>query len=92
MKPEMYPSASRPMMMSITDENVHSVKTENTRVARQTIIHKYHSTQTKLVHRNTIKQTIKRFHHKVATSEALGPGSMLVNRGRRESLGKEECL
>jgi len=25
-------------------------------------------------------------------SEALGPGSVLVSRGRRESLGEEECL
>jgi len=35
---------------------------------------------------------INRFilHHKVATSEALGPDSVLVSRGRRESLGKEE--
>ena len=30
--------------------------------------------------------------HKVITSEALGPGSVLVSRGRRESLEKEECL
>jgi len=38
--------------------------------------------------------TINRFvqRHKVATSEALGPGSVLVSRGRKESLGKEECL
>jgi len=37
---------------------------------------------------------INRFvqRHKVVTSEALGPDSMLVSRGRRESLGKEECL
>ena len=26
------------------------------------------------------------------SSEALGPGSVLVSRGRRESLGEEECL
>jgi len=30
--------------------------------------------------------------HYVATSEALGPGSVLVSRGNRESLGEEECL
>jgi len=30
--------------------------------------------------------------HKVITSEALGPGSVLVSRERRESLGEEECL
>jgi len=37
---------------------------------------------------------INRFvqRHKVVTSEALGPGSVLVSRERRESLGKEECL
>jgi len=29
--------------------------------------------------------------HKVVTSEALGPGSVLVRRERRESLRKEEC-
>jgi len=28
----------------------------------------------------------------VVTSEALGPGSVLVSRERRESLGEEECL
>ena len=26
------------------------------------------------------------------TSEALGPGSVLLRRGKRESLGEEECL
>jgi len=38
--------------------------------------------------------TIIRFvqRHKVVTSETLGPGSVLVNRGKRESLEKEECL
>ena len=30
--------------------------------------------------------------HKVVTSDALGPGCVLVSRERRESLGKEECL
>jgi len=30
--------------------------------------------------------------HKVITSEALELGSVLVSRGRRETLGKEECL
>ena len=30
--------------------------------------------------------------HKVVTSDALGPGSVLVNRERRESLREEECL
>ena len=37
---------------------------------------------------------INRFvsRHKVVTSEALGPGSVLVSRERRESLGEEECL
>jgi len=37
---------------------------------------------------------INRFvwRHKVVTSDALGPGCMLVSRERRESLGKEECL
>jgi len=37
---------------------------------------------------------INRFvlHHKAITSEALGTGSMLVSRGRSDSLGKEECL
>ena len=29
---------------------------------------------------------------KVVTSEALGPGSVLVSRERRESLREEECL
>jgi len=29
---------------------------------------------------------------KVVTPEALGPGSVLVSRERRESLGEEECL
>ena len=29
---------------------------------------------------------------KVVTLEVLGPGSVLVSRGRRESPGKEECL
>jgi len=29
---------------------------------------------------------------KVVTSKALGPGSVLVSRERRESLGEEECL
>jgi len=35
---------------------------------------------------------INRFvlRHEVVNSEALGPGSMLVSRGIRESLGKEE--
>jgi len=37
---------------------------------------------------------INRFvwRHKVVTSDALGPGCVLVSRERRESLGKEECL
>jgi len=30
--------------------------------------------------------------HKVVTSEALGPGSTLVSRGRRESLGKKNVF
>jgi len=30
--------------------------------------------------------------HKVVTSEALGPGSVLVSRERRESLREDECL
>jgi len=30
--------------------------------------------------------------HKAVTSEALGPGSVLVSKGRRESLGKQERL
>jgi len=30
--------------------------------------------------------------HKVVTSEALGPGSVLVSRERRENLREEECL
>ena len=30
--------------------------------------------------------------HKVVTSDALGPGSVLVSRERRESLREEECL
>ena len=30
--------------------------------------------------------------HKVVTSEALGPGSVLLNRGKRDSPGEEECL
>jgi len=30
--------------------------------------------------------------YKVVTSEALEPGSVLVSRGRRESLREEECL
>jgi len=29
---------------------------------------------------------------KVVTSEALGPGSVLVSRERKESLREEECL
>jgi len=36
-----------------------------------------------------INRFVKR--HKVVTSEALGAGSMLVSRERRESLGEEEC-
>jgi len=32
------------------------------------------------------------WRHKVVTSEALGPGSVLVSRERRESLREEECL
>jgi len=35
-----------------------------------------------------INRFVKR--HEVVTSEALGPGSVLVSRGRRGSLG--ECL
>jgi len=37
---------------------------------------------------------INRFvqYQKVVTSDALGPGSVLVSRERRESLRKEECL
>jgi len=37
---------------------------------------------------------INRFvwHHEVITSEALGPGSVLVSRERTESLGEEECV
>jgi len=37
---------------------------------------------------------INRFiqRHKFVTSEALGPGSVLVSRERRESLREEECL
>jgi len=31
-------------------------------------------------------------NNKVVTLEALGPGSVLVSRERRESLGEEECL
>jgi len=30
--------------------------------------------------------------HKVITSEALGPGSVLLRKGKRESPGEEECL
>jgi len=30
--------------------------------------------------------------HKVVTSEALGLGSVLLRRGKRESPGEEECL
>ena len=30
--------------------------------------------------------------YKVVTLEALGLGSMLLRRGKRESLGEEECL
>jgi len=30
--------------------------------------------------------------HKVVTSEALGPGSVLLRRGKRQSPGEEECL
>jgi len=29
--------------------------------------------------------------HKVVTSEALGPGSVILRRGKRESSGEEEC-
>ena len=32
------------------------------------------------------------WRHKVVTSEALGPGSVLVSRERIESLREEECL
>jgi len=37
---------------------------------------------------------INRFvwRHKVVTLEALGPGSVLVSRERRESMGEEDCL
>jgi len=31
-------------------------------------------------------------HHKVGTSEALGPGSVLLRSGKRESPGEEEYL
>ena len=31
-------------------------------------------------------------NNKVVTLEALRPGSVLVSRERRESLGEEECL
>ena len=30
--------------------------------------------------------------HNVVTLEALGPGSVLQRKGKRESPGKEECL
>jgi len=30
--------------------------------------------------------------YKVVTSEALGPGSVLLRRGKTESPGEEECL
>jgi len=32
------------------------------------------------------------WRHKVVTSEALGPGSVLLRSGKRESPGEEECL
>jgi len=32
------------------------------------------------------------YRHKVVTLEALGPGIMLVSRGRRENLEKEEYV
>jgi len=32
------------------------------------------------------------WRHKVVTSEALGPGSVLLRSGKRESSGEEECL
>jgi len=32
------------------------------------------------------------WRHKVITSEALGPGSVLLSRGKRERPGEEECL
>jgi len=32
------------------------------------------------------------WRHKVGTSEALGPGSVLLRSGKRESSGEEECL
>jgi len=37
---------------------------------------------------------INRFvwRHKIVASEVLQPGGVLVSKGRRESLGKEECL
>ena len=39
------------------------------------------------------KRAVKRVCvYKVITSEALGSGSMLVSRERRQSLGKEKCL
>jgi len=39
------------------------------------------------------RATLDRQRHQAVTSEALmGPGSVLVSRGRRESLEKEECL
>jgi len=39
---------------------------------------------------NNNKQICMR--RKVVTSEALGPGSVLVSRERKESLREEECL
>jgi len=41
-----------------------------------------------------IRRRINRFvwRHKVRTLEALRPGSVLLSRGRTESLGEEECL
>ena len=43
---------------------------------------------------NNNKTVVNRFvqRHKVVTSEALGRGSVLVSRERRESLREEECL
>ena len=43
---------------------------------------------------NNNKTVVNRFvqRHKVVTLEALGPGSVLVSRERRESLREEECL
>ena len=60
----------------------------NGRLSGTTQVGRYHvSIITTIIIINTFV-----YRHKVVTSETLGPGSVLVSRGRRKSLVKEECF